>query len=62
MANPIVMATLSLLTFLGLLFVLFPSSLSQTSAPVGKAPAGLSADTQQDGEYLVGVGKADITG
>lgn len=63
MAKPVVMATMALLTFLGFLFLLFPTSISQNSEPLGAAANAPGADsTVQDGEYLVGVGKADITG
>jgi hypothetical protein len=61
MARPVVMAAMALLTFLGFLFLLFPSSFSQSSEPIGKA-SDSTISAQQDGDYLVGVGKADITG
>ncbi|KPI37116.1 Neutral ceramidase [Cyphellophora attinorum] len=61
MARPVVMAAMALLTFLGFLFLLFPSSFSQSSEPIGKASDPI-VSAQQDGDYLVGVGKADITG
>lgn len=61
MARPVVMAIMALLTFLGFLFLLFPSSLSQSSEPIGKLADG-QGNALQNGDYLVGVGKGDITG
>lgn len=61
MAKPVAMAAMALLTFLGILFLLLPQSFSQLYDPLGK-PSETVSTSQQDAGYLVGVGKADITG
>lgn len=65
MAKPVAVTVMAFLLFVGLLLLWAPLSFSQTPGvqPVGKASnATVTSDAQASGDYLVGVGKADITG
>lgn len=65
MAKPVAVTVMAFLLFVGLLLLWAPFSFSQTSGvqPVGKVSnATVTSDAQTSGDYLVGVGKADITG
>jgi hypothetical protein len=65
MARLVTILAMALSFALGLLFLLLaPLSVSQntTSIPLGKASNESVTGSQVDGDYLLGVGKADITG
>lgn len=65
MAKPVVLSIMAFLFFLGLLVLLAPFSTTELLGvkSIGKdLNATASSDTDAGGEYLIGVGKADITG
>lgn len=65
MAKPVGLAIMGLLLFISLILLWAPSSFPWSSGiqPVGKiSDSTVTSVTAADGDYLLGVGKADITG